>query len=285
MKSVFTRWLSEPLIQFLVLGALIFAADALLNSDDSKNNRTIRVTAQHIDALKAAYQAEHSRLPSDAELQVRLQQWLDEQILYQEARALGLDQRDSIVRRQMVQKMRFLLADAMPLAEPGEAELQAFLENHAERYGHSPRLSFEQVFLSRGGRGDQMGESVRQVLKHLQASPDDFQGQGDAFATGQVVEAFDEGDVRREFGRDFYPRIVSLPDNEWQGPVASSLGLHMVRITGRNDFRPAQLSEVRAKVENDWRVDQREQINAQAMENLRKRFQIEYEGRSSAGSG
>ena len=278
--------LREPLLQFLLLGGLIFAVEAWLNdSDRQADDYRIRVTAQHIGALKAAFKSERQRMPSDAELQVRLQQWLDEQILYQQAKALGLDQRDVIVRRQMVQKMRFLLADAMPIPEPGVQDLQAFLDEHAERYGHSPRLSFEQVFLSRGKQGESMGQAVRDVLSQLQSHPDDFEGLGDVFAAGQVITALDEAAVRGEFGRDFYQRIVGLPDGQWQGPVASSLGLHMLRITQRSEFQPAQLTEVRERLENDWRVYQREQANAKAMRQLREQFQIEYEAVDSMGAG
>lgn len=274
MKRVFR----EPLLQFLVLGGLIFIADAWLNGSSTESDDfRIRVTAQHIDALKVAFKTEKQRMPSDAELQLRLQQWLDEQILYQQAKALGLDQRDVIVRRQMVQKMRFLLADATPIPEPDLEDLQAFLNEHAERYGHSPRLSFEQVFLSRGKRGESMGQAVRDMVSHLQRHPEDFQGQGDAFGAGQVITALDETALRNEFGRDFYQRIVGLTDGQWQGPVASNLGLHMLRITQRSGFQPAQLSEVRERLENDWRVDQREQVNAKAMRQLREQFQIEYE--------
>jgi hypothetical protein len=280
------RWLQQPLLQFLMLGALIFAADAWLNDRHSSvDSYRIVVTNHHIDALTAAFKAEKGRLPGDAELQLRLQQWLDEQMLYEQAKSLGLDQRDAIVRRQMIQKMRFLLADAVPIPEPGIEELQTWLDEHADRYGHSPRLSFEQVFLSRGARGDAMGEAVQELILHLQAHPDDFRGKGDAFATGQEIDGFDEAAMRREFGRDFYQRVVALPDNSWQGPVASSLGLHMLRITQRRDFRPAQLSEVRDRLVNDWRVYQREQANAAAMQRLRQRFEVEYEGLDGMGAG
>lgn len=280
------RWLREPLLQFLLLGALIFAADYLLNGRESTSgNYQIHVTAGHLDALRASFKAEKGRLPSDAELQVRLQQWLDEEMLYQEARALGLERRDAIVRRQMVQKMRFLLADATPIPVPSEAELRSFMEANAVRYGHSPRLDFQQVFLSRGRHAENMTAAVREIIGKLEAAPDDFEGLGDVFATGQSISGFDETAIRREFGREFHDRLMSLPDGQWQGPVASSLGLHMVRITARSDYRPALLEEVRGRVENDWRLEQREQANARAMQKLRDRFRIEYEVVQGLGAG
>lgn len=279
------RLFSEPLIQFLLLGALIFAADVYLNGPEAEDSNTIRVTQQHLDALRAAFQSEKSRQPSEAELQLRLQQWLDEQMLYLEARKLGLDKRDSIVRRQMVQKMRFLMTDAEPIPEPGETELQAFLNANAERYGHSPRLSFDQVFLSRGKQGERMGDAVRLILGKLEANPQEFLNLGDSFPAGQSLQGLSESQIQREFGKGFYQRLVTLPDKSWQGPIASSLGLHMIRISQRHDFRPAVLSEVRKRVENDWRVLQREQANARAMQKIRERFEIEYEMPVAVGAG
>src|SRR6185295_2323909 len=99
------------------------------------------------------FRAERGRDPDAAELQTRLDRWIDEQVLYREALALGLDRKDVIVRRQLTQKMRFLIEDATMPAEPSTAELQAWLEQHAERYGQPSTVSFQQVFLSRGRHG------------------------------------------------------------------------------------------------------------------------------------
>lgn len=269
----------------MLLGGLIFMADALLIQRNAQDAYRIVVTQKHLDALAAAFHSEHQREPTDAELQVRLQQWLDEQMLYQQARVLGLDERDAIVHRQMVQKMRFLLADASAVPDPSEAQLEAWLAAHPERYGHHPRLSFEQVYLSRGAQGEAMGEAVRRVVSHLRLHADDFMEMGDPFPAGQVLHGLDEQSIRRDFGRDFYARLVALEAGSWQGPIASSLGLHMVRITDRNDFQPARLGEVRTRVENDWRIHQREQANARAMEQLRQKFRVEYQVADEAGAG
>lgn len=277
----------EPLCQFLLLGGLIFAAHAWLQPTAEKGDGLYRihVSQQQLDALRAAFIAERGRPPDNNELHIRLQQWLDEQMLYRQALALGLDERDAIVRRQMVQKMRFLLADSQPVPEPSTEQLQAWLQEHPQRYGHSPRLSFEQVYLSRAVHGTELARHAQQLLEQLHEGAQDFAQLGDPFPAGRQFTDVDQAMLRREFGRDFFRQIESLPDNRWSGPVASGLGLHLLRVTARKGFVPAQLAEVREQVEQDWRLHWRERKNAAAMQQLRQRFDVIYSPPADAESG
>ncbi len=280
------RWLREPLLQFLLLGGLIFLLDSSLREPvPPTDHYRIHVTTQQLDVLRAAFQAEQGRMPNDNELDARLQRWLDEQMLYREALALGLDQKDSIVQRQMVQKMRFLLTDAMPVPEPSEAQLQAWLETHAERYSHAQHISFEQVFFSRGASPSQVVDQLAQAQDQLAQDPEAFSGLGDVFPAGQVILAADSETLRREFGAGFAEDLRDLPQAVWSGPIRSGLGLHLVRVTGREAGQAARLAEVRERVASDWRSHQREQANATAMQRLRQRFSIEFESRSGQEAG
>ena len=287
MKPLVISLLREPLCQFLFLGGMIFVLHAWLQNDAGQSQELyqIEVTEQQRDALHAAFIAENGRPATEAELHIRLQQWLDEQMLYRQALALGLDKRDAIVRRQMVQKMRFLLADSHPVAEPTTDDLQAWLDTHPQRYGHSPRLSFQQVYLSRSMHGKNLNAAARKIQQQLQQHPDAFVGLGDAFPSGQTLLQVDTASLRRSFGQDFTAQISQMPDDVWSGPIVSGLGLHWVRITARQDFVPAQLADVRQQVEQDWRLYQREVANAAAMQEVRDQFEVIYSDASQAESG
>ena len=268
----------EPLARFAVLGLLILAADRLLGGsagiDDA--NRIV-VTEGRQQVLAQSFRAEHGRVPRNDELQALLDRWIDEQVLYREALALGLDQRDVIVQRQLTQKMRFLIEDKTLLADPTEAELQAWLDRHPERYGHPRTVSFEQVFLSRGKHGERLAGEAERISAQLHARPQDFVGLGDPFLVGQVVREADATQLRREFGESFAARMGSLESGSWSAPIASSFGLHLVRITGRGDFRPARLAEVGDRVRVDYRLAQREEQNRRALAELRARYRVEFE--------
>lgn len=276
----FMTWLREPLARFLLLGLAIFAVDRLFSGATGTDQTPghIVVTATQQAALAEAFRAEHGRVARADELQARLDRWIDEQVLYREALALGLDRRDVIVQRQLTQKMRFLIEDSMPAAEPSEAELQAWLDQHTEKYGHPSTVSFEQVFLSRGRHGGRLASEAARIRQQLQDDPAGFVGLGDAFLVGQVVTDANTERLRRDFGAGFAESVRPLPQGEWSEPVASSFGLHLVRVTQRGSFRPATLPEVVDRVRVDYRMAQREEENRRALAELRARYRIEIEG-------
>jgi hypothetical protein len=279
IRETLHRAWHEPLMRFLLLGLVLFAVDHALNGARSTGDARIVVTATQQAALAEAFRAEHGRAPQPAELQAGLDRWIDEQVLYREALALGLDRRDLIVQRQMTQKMRFLIEDAAVLPEPSESELQAWLDQHIETYGHPSTVSFEQVFLSRGRHGARLQDESARVARQLQQLPDAFVGLGDPFLVGQVVSSADAARLRREFGADFAESLHKLPQGRWAGPVVSSFGLHLVRVTQRGGFRPATLAEAGDRVRRDYLLAQRETQNREALAQLRARYRIEIEGR------
>ncbi len=279
-RGLLLRVWQEPLTRFLLLGAAIFGADHALhgtNGADSGATRIV-VTATQQTALRESFRSEFGRQPQPGELQARLDRWIDEQLLYREALARGLDRKDAIVQRQLTQKMRFLLEDAVPLPEPQEAELEAWLAEHAADYGRAPALSFEQIFVSRGRHGAGLVREAGRIAAQLERAPAEFVGLGDPFLVGQVVQGADEDQLRRDFGPAFARAVQSLADGAWSEPVASSFGLHLVRITQRTAFELPALAAVRERVALDWRNAQRERLNRQAMQRLRQQYRIEIEG-------
>ncbi len=279
------RWAREPLCRFLLLGLAILAVDRVLTAGNAGDHDALRivVSAGRQAALAQAFQAEHGRAPQPEELQALLDRWIDEQVLYREALALGLDRRDVIVQRQLTQKMRFLIEDDGLLPEPDAGELQAWLEQHPERYGRAPTVSFEQVFLSRGRHGERLAQEAERIAGQLQQSTQAFVGLGDPFLVGQVVSQADAARLRRDFGPGFAEALTTLPLGRWSPPLASGFGLHLVRVTAREPFRPALLADVATQVERDWRLAQREARNRAALAELRTRYRIEFEDTGRAG--
>ena len=67
---------------------------------------------------------------------------MQEEVLYREALAMGLDKDDTIVKRRMAQKMQFLAEDVGAAREPERAELE-FLVHEEQQYvrtAHSSEL-------------------------------------------------------------------------------------------------------------------------------------------------
>lgn len=275
--------LREPLFRFLLLGLAILAVDRLLTDGAAVNGSTIQVSASRQAALARSFEAEHGRAPRPEELRATLDRWIDEQVLYREALALGLDRRDVIVQRQLTQKMRFLIEDNTLPGEVTDAELQAWLDRYPERYGRAETVSFEQVFLSRGRHGGQLQATAEMAVQTLHSDPSAFVGLGDPFLTGQVVTSADAARLRREFGSGFSEALAQLPEGKWSGPVTTAFGLHLVRVTAREAFRPQPLAEVAGQVRRDVMQARREEHNRAALARLRARYQVVYEHREDEG--
>jgi hypothetical protein len=60
-------------------------------------------------------------------------------LLAREARSLGLEDNDVIIRRRLAQKLSFIIDDTTRRAEPTEHELQQYYEANARRFRSGAR--------------------------------------------------------------------------------------------------------------------------------------------------
>jgi hypothetical protein len=138
------------------------------------------------------------------------------------------------VRQRLAQKMEFLTDDITGAAEPDEAALEKFFAENAARYARPARTTFRHVYFSPEKRGADAEPAAREALAAL-GNGGDEETMGDAFLHGFGFAEREAEDLAALFGPDFPARIAPLPVDAWQGPVASSYGLHLVRIEARAD--------------------------------------------------
>ena len=188
-----------------------------------------------------------------------------------------------MIRRRLRQKMEFVGEDVAPPAEPTEAELQAFLDEHAERFRKPARLSFAQVYLSPDRRGEDAWADAERLLVTLDAGTSDPAASGDPFLLEQEYWDLATHDVERLFGEAFTARVAGLPVGRWSGPVESGYGLHLVLVRERTPARLPDLAEVRDAVANEWRAARREKANRAFYDGLRANYEVTVERPSWAG--
>jgi hypothetical protein len=109
------KLLREPLVLFLLIGALLFGVSAMVGSGPlPESDRRIIVTRGRIENLKLSFHRAEGRDPSPAETQNLIDDYIREEVLCREARTLGLDRDDTIVRSVLRQRMEYLALDAGP---------------------------------------------------------------------------------------------------------------------------------------------------------------------------
>ena len=116
------RILREPLLHFLLLGALLFWLYGALNRGALDAPGEIVVDRARVENIAAQFQRTWQRPPTAQELQGLIDSWVREEVYYREGLAQHLDRDDPVVRRRVAQKLA-AMADAQSTAEAGEAEL------------------------------------------------------------------------------------------------------------------------------------------------------------------
>ncbi len=242
------RILREPLLHFLVLGALLFALYGWINRDALQAPDEVVVDRARVQALAAQFERVWQRAPTTEELRGLVDHWVREEIIYREGVAAGMEREDDVVRRRVVQKMTFM-TDGMAADVPSEAELQAWLDEHADRYRLPSRYRLRQVYFDPARRGDRLDRDIEAALLALQRDPQAKAGHPTLLPA--TLDDASTDDLARTFGQRFADALAPLPEGRWVGPVVSGFGLHLVRIDSRTPGRPAHLSEVRGGVERD----------------------------------
>ncbi|NGY03824.1 peptidyl-prolyl cis-trans isomerase [Solimonas terrae] len=196
----------------------------------------------------------------------------DAELLFREALRRGYAMDDLIVRRELVQRMRDALLQEHPVPAADDATLAAWLAQHAERYQAPARYSFDAVYLSRGEHGTGLQAAAEHVATVLRANPEQYARLGDPFPRGSHLERLDVTQIEADFGYALAKAVVGLPRGQWQGPLASPLGLHFLRITDVEPARVLTLAEARPRLRVDYRQAQQQQVLREALARLRRDF-------------
>jgi len=260
--------------RILAAGAVLWLAQSWLAAP----SRTRIVVDDELRAgLRADHQRRTGRAPSAAEERALVDAWVDDEVLHREALALGLDRSDVVIRRRLVQSMRFLLEEETAPLEPDDDALRAHLAAHGERFALPARTSFEHVYLPRAATlatGVAPATAPLDALRARLVAGEDPARVGAPFPRGARFTRLSPGEIDAVFGPGFAARLAALPAGTWSAPVASSFGGHLVRIDERLAAEQPDLATVRAALAADWREERRRDAERAALARLRERYDV-----------
>jgi hypothetical protein len=262
----------EPLVHFLLIGAGLFLAFDLTQDKRPDAASRILVDPSQVEQLSAQFKRTWLRPPTEAEVAGLIESYVRDEVYYREALAMGLDQDDPQVRRRMRLKLEFLLEDLTAAEPPGDEVLDAYLQQHPDRFRIEPTLTVRQVYLNPDRRPDLEGDAER-ILAELRAgvAPDAF---GDRSMLPDEQTAVSATEVARAFGKTFAQEVMALEPGTWSGPLYSGLGAHLVLVTDRRAGRLPALAEVRAEVEREYLAQRRQQLKDLAYRKLREGYEV-----------
>ena len=278
------RLLGEPLVHFLVLGALIFAGHGVLNRHRPPAPGQIVVSQGQLESMMVGFTRAWQRPPTTEEWEGLIQDRVREEVYCREAMALGLDRDDTIIRRRLRQKLEFISEDIAAQSQPTDAELNAYLGAHPDAFRVEPRLTFTQVFLNPEKHGENLARDAARLLEQLNraGARADAPALGDPFLLEHHFAAVTASEVDGQFGKGFGAKLDAIPAGQWQGPIESGYGVHLVLVSERAQGQLPPLADVRDAVRREWDSARRKEANEKFYQDLLERYTVTIEGAETA---
>jgi hypothetical protein len=278
------NWLKEPLLHFLVLGAIIFGVYTQLNPPGPSDGEIIVSQGQQRH-LVTAFSRTWNRPPTPQEFAGIVQDWIREEIAYREGLEMGLDGNDTIIRRRLRQKLELLAEDIVSFAPPTSKDLEDYRAANESDYTLEPTYTLRQVYFSSDLRGEEARRDAEQalVLLDTDAGMVDFSQLGDPISLPGRVVSERASAIDGLFGQSFTAALSDIAPGKWSGPVPSGFGIHLVFI---EDFQPGRiltLEEAEQEIRRDWENTRRIETIDQLYDRLAEQYTITIERFEDSG--
>ena len=273
------RILREPLVHFLLIGAVLFALYRITGSGTAEPAQRIVIGTGEVERLALTFSRLWMRPPTAEELRGLIDKEIREEVFYREAMTMGLDRDDTIIRRRLQQKLEFLSEDVAAQQKPTEAQLQAYLESHPEKFRAETTLTFRQVYVNRDHGAADAERRAERLLGRLRTkgAAARIESLGDRISLPSDVDAASERDVFRDFGAAFTAKIATLPLGHWEGPAESGYGLHLVLLKARVPGGTPPLAQVREAVLRECNAERRNEFDEDFYKALRSKYVVSVE--------
>ncbi|MEL7450013.1 MAG: peptidylprolyl isomerase [Pseudomonadota bacterium] len=267
MSAATRQVLNQPLLHFLVLGALLFAADFFLSSN-ADDPRSIVIDDAKYAEIAGIFSDNQGRAPTEEEMADLTIKWAQNEVLYREAQLMELDKGDEMIRQRLILKLRNVLFNKVVMDTPTEEKLVEWFEANRVRYDKPAKYDFEQFKVA-----DADGEAIAvDLAAELGEAPPtgEWENRLRRYAGRPAMN------LQGAFGEDDAAALIGREDNAWQ-PVTSPAGWHLARVTARYPGVPADMATVRTRVVEDYKAAATQQELAQSLGAIAQRYDIRLE--------
>jgi hypothetical protein len=274
----------EPLVHFVAIGAVLFAVDYWRAPEPAvapppvaaqvapaptpvAAPRSIVIDAGVRKQIATSAERRLGRAPTEAELADETERWIDEEVLYREAVARGLDRDDPVIHQRVAGRMSYVLEQAVIVPEPTDAELRAWFDQHHDKWSVAEHIDFTHVFIA-----DSSEARAKEAATALAAgaAPERV---GDRFSGGHRYRGRKLADLAQAFGNEFVAGLATQKPGEWV-ERKSRHGIHLVRIDRVDAAKGADFAAARLDVRKEWLEARKAQELTAAMRKLRDGWTI-----------
>ncbi len=273
------RVLREPLVHFLLIGFALFIGYSWEHRGRGgvEPSHEIPISFDDLRTMDLYFQSQWHRQPTSEEFNAMVEDKIQEEILYREGLAMGLDRDDTIVKRRMAQKLQFVAEDVAAAHEPSTPELRDWFANNSQKFALPSRATFRHLFFSFDKRGQKAQVDAAAALAKLAGQPENTPLGGtlaDPFMFQDYYADRTPVDLAKEFGPTFATDVFKLKPHAWQGPVESGFGWHLVFVDTLIPGRVPAFEEIEPDVKTAWLASQKEQAWHEAYARMRARYTV-----------
>lgn len=266
-RTTLPHWLREPLLHFVVVGGVLFGMDQWLVSR-TDDPLTLVMDAAADKEARGLFQASRGRPPSPEELKALRGVWLDNEVLYREGVALGVDKGDTAIRERVIFKALSVVDASVKLPPYDDRTLRGWFDSHRAKYDEPARYSFQEAALA----GDISEASVAAFVESLNAGTP-----GDNQAGLRVFKARPRGNLVQSYGPEFATSLDQSPIGKWRA-LNTRDGWRAILPVAITPPNPGNYDQLRGVVLQDWTDATLAEQRSAAVRALAKKYTVRFEG-------
>ena len=267
-RAAIPRWLREPLLHFIILGGVLFAADHFIVSRND-DPRVIVIDADVDARAREVFKQARGHEPNAEELYALRRVWIENEVLYREGLALQLDQGDDMIRERVIFKQLSVIDANTKLPPYDDEVLRESFEKNRAKYDEPARYDFQEAILV----GDRSESSVRAFVSSLNAG-----APGDVKADLRVFKHRPRENLVQSYSAEFAAALDAGPVGEWQA-LATRDGWRAMRLESITKPQSADFEAIKDAVHHDWVDATLAEQRSAAVRALAKKYTIKVEAR------
>ena len=184
---------------------------------------------------------------------------VEDEVLYLEAKALKLELNDSVIKRRLINKLRFVYKGFYESVDSlNENDIEDYYQANKVKYRLAPLITFTHVYVDsqkHGGSAKQLAEELLAQLTLNNITPSKAIEYGDRFLYHSNYVERTESFIESHFGKEMSDDVFSVPliNHVWSGPYQSPHGYHLVKVINKSNEIMPSLDEIKGRVTDDAR--------------------------------
>ena len=277
---------NEKLINsLLIIGVFIGISLALFSSIrdtnfDNSSDWAARVGGAEISKEKYLLQLEglnsDKRVPLNKEDKAFvLERMIEEELLIQRAKDLGLFSTNTMIRGTVVQQMINMIISENSLNIVSNSELELFYNKNKGFFTNADRLRLKQIYFSEE-KGSALKNAENLYLELIKGkSIDEIDGEGDKSALEIPDVLMTLTKVREYIGPSLMQVAKMLQPGEFTTPKKVIGGYKIIVLLERKDASPPKFEFIRERVKSEYKKRKDDQALRDYLNKLKRWYEIE----------